>query len=91
MNLINIQRAIDHIETFEDLNMVIYFLEERQKQLASMQVAINKKLLTVGTKVKVAGPRGTEFGKVINIKRTKAIVDIEGQHYNCPMSILEAV
>ena len=91
MNIENIQRAINHIETFEEMNMVIYCLKERQRKLDAKQVAINKSLLAVGTKVKIASPRGTEFGKVVDLKRTKAIVDIEGIQYNCPMSILEAV
>ena len=91
MNIENVHRAINQIETIEEMSNVIYVLRLKQKQLMSTQVAINKNLLAVGNKVKISAPKGKEFGKVIEIKRTNAIVDIEGQQYNCPISILEAV
>lgn len=91
MNIENVQKAINQIETIEEMEQVIFFLKQRQHQLKIIQTAINKNLLAVGTKVEIPSPTGKEIGKVIEIKRTKAIVDIEGQLYNCPISILEAV
>ena len=91
MNIENVHRAINQIETIEEMESVIYFLKQRQQQLQTIQTAINKSLLGVGSKVEISSPKGKEIGEVIEIKRTKAIVDIEGQYYNCPISILEAV
>jgi len=48
-----------------------------------------KSSLAVGSKVKVTSRNGVEFGIVDQIKRTKAIVTIDGLKYNCPISILE--
>ena len=86
MNLENVQNAINQIETIEEMERVIYFLKRRQHDLQVIQTAINKGLLSVGSKVEIPSPKGIEIGEVIEIKRTKAIVDID-----CPMSILEAV
>ena len=91
MNIENIQNAINQIETIEEMTRVIYLLKQRQHTLETIQTAINKSLLSVGSKVEIESPKGKEIGEVIEIKRTKAIVDIDGQRYNCPMSILEAV
>jgi hypothetical protein len=91
MNIENVQKAINQIETIEEMEQVIYLLKQRQHALQTIQTAINKSLLSVGSKVEIPSPRGKEIGEVIEIKRTKAIVDIDGQRYNCPMSILEAV
>ena len=91
MNIENVHRAINQIETIEEMERVIYFLKQRQKQLQTIQVAINKSLLGVGSKVEIPSARGKGIGEIIDIKRTKAIVDIDGQRYNCPISILEAV
>ncbi len=91
MNIENVQKAINQIETIEEMERVIYFLKRRQHDLQVIQTAINKNLLSVGSKVEIPSPTGKEIGEVIEIKRTKAIVDIDGQRYNCPMSILEAV
>jgi len=91
MNIENVQKAINQIETIEEMERVIYFLKQRQHHLQTIQTAINKSLLSVGSKVEIPSPKGKEIGEVIEIKRTKAIVDIDGQRYNCPMSILEAV
>lgn len=91
MNIENVQKAINQIETTEEMERVIFFLKQRQHQLKTIQTAINKSLIGVGSKVEIPSPTGKEIGEVIEIKRTKAIVDIAGQLYNCPISILEAV
>lgn len=86
----SIMNAINGISSVEEMNEVIGLIKIKQKQLKSIQVAMNKNAISVGSKVKVTSRAGVEFGKVIEIKRTKAIVMIDGTRYNCPISIMEA-
>lgn len=86
----SIMNAINGISSVEEMNEVIGLIKIKQKQLKSIQVAMNKNAISVGSKVKVTSRAGVEFGKVLEIKRTKAIVMIDGTRYNCPISIMEA-
>ena len=86
----SIMNAINGISSIEEMNEVIGLIKIKQKQLKSIQVAMNKNAISVGSKVKVTSRAGVEYGKVLEIKRTKAIVMIDGTRYNCPISIMEA-
>ena len=86
----SIMNAINGISSVEEMNEVIGLIKIKQKQLKSIQVAMNKNAISVGSKVKVTSRAGVEYGKVLEIKRTKAIVMIDGTRYNCPISIMEA-
>ncbi len=85
----SILNAINSISSTDELNEVIDLIKIKQKQLRSIKVAVAKSSLAVGSKVKVTSRNGVEFGIVDQIKRTKAIVTIDGLKYNCPISILE--
>jgi hypothetical protein len=86
----SIMNAINGISSIEEMNEVIGLIKIKQKQLKSIHVAMNKNAISVGSKVKVTSRAGVEYGKVLEIKRTKAIVMIDGMRYNCPISIMEA-
>lgn len=87
----DIKNAINNITTLEEMNEAISLINQKQRELRSIKEAINKSSIHVGSKVQVTGRTGTEIGKVIQIKRTKAIVEIDGACWNCPISVLEAV
>ena len=48
-----------------------------------------KSSISVGSNVVVNSRSGSENGIVKKIKRTKAIVEIDGKLWNCPLSLLE--
>jgi hypothetical protein len=49
--------------------------------------------MVVGDKVKFTSDSrfADQFGTILEIKRSKAIVDIDGQRWNCPLIIMEVV
>lgn len=85
----SIINAIDSIATMDELNDVIRLVKIKQKALRAQAVASAKMNIRVGDTVKVDSRNGTEFGEVLEIKRTKAIVLIDDTRWNCPLSILE--
>ena len=40
--------------------------------------------------VNISSKKGTLVGVITKINITKAVVEIEGREYNCPISIMEA-
>ena len=48
-----------------------------------------KSSISVGSNVIVNSRSGSEKGIVTKIKRTKAVVEIDGRLWNCPLSLLE--
>lgn len=86
----SILNAINGISSMDEMNEVINLIKIKQKQLRSIQVAMNKASIGVGSKVKITSKNGVEFGEVLQMKRTKAIVEIDGMRWNCPISMLEA-
>ena len=85
----SIMNAINGISSMDEMNEVINLIKIKQKQLRSIQVAMNKAAIGVGSKVKITSKNGVEFGEVLQMKRTKAIVEIDGMRWNCPISMLE--
>jgi hypothetical protein len=85
----SILNAINNISSTEEMNEVIDLIKIKQKQLRAMKSYSIKSSLAVGSKVYVKSRNGVEFGIVDQIKRTKAIVTIDGIKYNCPISMLE--
>ena len=86
-SLINLINSIDNME---DLNKVIDVIRNKQKSLRSDIVNSKKAELAVGMTVNISSKKGTLVGVITKINITKAVVEIEGREYNCPISIMEA-
>ena len=85
----SIINAINNISSHEEMNEVIQLIKIKQKQLRSMKAMDIKNSISVGSKVIVNSRSGSEHGVVTKIKRTKAVVEIDGRLWNCPLSLLE--
>jgi len=86
----SISNAIKGISSLEEMNEVIQLIKIKQKQLRLMTAHEVKNSISVGSKVIVNSRSGSEKGIVTKIKRTKAVVEIDGRLWNCPLSMLEA-
>lgn len=73
----------------DEMNEVIGLIKIKQKQLRAMNNLNVKSSISVGSNVVVNSRSGSENGIVKKIKRTKAIVEIDGKLWNCPLSLLE--
>lgn len=85
----SISNAIKGISSLEEMNEVIELIKIKQKQLRLMTAHEVKNSISVGSKVIVNSRSGSESGVVTKIKRTKAVVEIDGRLWNCPLSMLE--
>jgi len=85
----SISNAIKGISSLEEMNEVIQLIKIKQKQLRLMTAHEVKNSISVGSKVIVNSRSGSESGVVTKIKRTKAVVEIDGRLWNCPLSLLE--
>lgn len=85
----SISNAIKGISSLEEMNEVIQLIKIKQKQLRLMTAHEVKNSISVGSKVIVNSRSGSESGVVTQIKRTKAVVEIDGRLWNCPLSLLE--
>ena len=66
-------------------------LREIQKEIKEQRDYIGRKIgnqLQRGDKVKVNGGRGIEYGEIIKINRTRAVVNIDDMHWNVPFSMI---
>ena len=85
----SILNAINNISSTDEMNEVIGLIKIKQKQLRAMKAMDVKSSISVGSNVIVNSRSGSEKGIVTKIKRTKAVVEIDGRLWNCPLSILE--
>lgn len=85
----SIINAINNISSTDEMNEVIQLIKIKQKQLRSMKAMDIKSSISVGSNVIVNSRSGSEQGVVTKIKRTKAVVEIDGRLWNCPLSLLE--
>ena len=85
----SILKAINEISSMDEMNEVISLIKIKQKQLRAMNNLNVKASISVGSNVVVNSRSGSENGIVKKIKRTKAIVEIDGKLWNCPLSLLE--
>lgn len=85
----SIINAINNISSTDEMNEVIGLIKIKQKQLRAMKAMDVKSSISVGSNVIVNSRSGSEKGIVTKIKRTKAVVEIDGRLWNCPLSLLE--
>jgi|TARA_B100001093_G_scaffold503386_1_gene557698 hypothetical protein len=82
-------KAINGISTNAEMNEVIDLIKIKQKQLRAVKAFDIKQSISVGSDVIVNSRNGSEKGVVTKIKRTKAVVEINGRLWNCPLTILQ--
>lgn len=85
----SILNAINSINSNDEMNEVIQLIKIKQKQIRAIEAQGVKSSLFIGAKVKLNSKKGVEFGEVTKINRTKAVVKIDGQLWNCPLGMLE--
>lgn len=88
-----IAKLLVDIETMSELNDVIDCVKQTQRHLKTATNRNARATMVVGDKVKITSrKRGSQqFGTILEIKRSKAIVDINGERWNCPLTIMEVV
>ena len=87
-----IAKLLVDIETIAELNDVIDCVKQTQRHLKVANNRNARATMAVGDKVKITSrKRADQFGTILEIKRSKAIVDIDGQRWNCPLTIMEVV
>jgi len=85
-----LKQQITEIRTMSELNDVIKAIKAQRNAIIAQDAAIKKATLCVGQKVKVNGSKNVnEVGVIEKIKIKNAVVRIDGQLWNCPLSILE--
>lgn len=87
----SIINAINSISTHEELNEVIDLLKAQQRKIRSATAAAKRSQFAAGDHVIVNSRKnGTRPGIVEKVKRTKAVVSIDGVLWNVPLSLMEA-
>ena len=81
--------AINQIDNMDDLNTVIDVIRAKQKSLRASIVAAKKAVFSTGQTVNISSKKGRLNGTIVKLNRTKAVVEIDGRQYNCPISIME--
>ena len=81
--------AINQIDNMVDLNEAIAALKAKQKALRASLVAAKKAVFSTGQTVNITSKKGNLTGTIVKLNRTKAVVEIDGRQYNCPISIME--
>ena len=85
-----LKQQITKIRTMSELNDVIKAIKAQRNAIIAQDAAIKKATLCVGQKVKVNGSKNfNKVGIIEKIKIKKAVVNIDGQLWNCPLTILE--
>ena len=82
-------KLINQIDQMEDLNVIIEVVRAKQKSLRASLVAAKKAAFVVGQTVNITSRKGSLTGTIVKINRTKAVVEIDGRKFNCPISIME--
>ncbi len=82
--------AINNISSTEELNAAIDLIKIKQKQLRAITSAEKRATFGAGDHVVINSRKGRMTGIVERVKRTKAVVTIDGVLFNVPLSIMEA-
>ena len=87
-----LKQQISEIRTMSELNDVFRAVKAQQQAIRAKETAIKKATLCVGQPVMVNGSKNfNKEGVIERIKIKNAVVRIDGQLWNCPLTILEAV
>tara|TARA_Y200000002_G_scaffold379775_1_gene389792 strand:- start:38 stop:325 length:288 start_codon:yes stop_codon:yes gene_type:complete len=93
-NTVNkIAKLLVDIKTVAEINEIIDHVKQAQRHVKVANNRNARATMSVGDKVKITSrKRGSQqFGTILEIKRSKAIVDINGERWNCPLTIMEVV
>ena len=83
-------KEISNIRTMDEINQAIRAIKAQRNIVVAQDAAIKKATLCVGQQVRVNGSKNVnEIGVIEKIKIKNAVVRIDGQLWNCPLSILE--
>lgn len=82
-------KEISNIRTMDEINQAIRAIKAQRNVVIAQDAAIKKATLCVGQQVRVNGSKVNEVGVIEKIKIKNAVVRIDGQLWNCPLSILE--
>jgi len=82
-------KLINQIDRMEDLNVIIEVVRAKQKSLRASLIAAKKAAFVVGQPVNITSRKGNLTGVIVKLNRTKAVVEINGEKFNCPISIME--
>tara|TARA_B100001113_G_C21105548_1_gene620726 strand:+ start:1217 stop:1489 length:273 start_codon:yes stop_codon:yes gene_type:complete len=86
----NLLKQISKIDNSEDLNVVIDAIKAQRKIINNVKVARARNKFKAGDMVKVNGKKTNgDVGMIIKMKIKRAIVEIDGTSWDCPLSILE--
>ena len=87
----NLLKQISKIDNSEDLNVVIDAIKAQRKIINNVKIARARNIFKAGDNVKVNGSKTKgQIGMITKMKIKRAIVEIEGRSWDCPLSILEA-
>ena len=90
MKINTLLNNIEKIDNIKDLNAAIHALKAKQKSLKWELANEARSAFSNGQSVKVNTSNGVEFGVIKKIQMVNATVEIDGQLFRCPLSILEA-
>ena len=83
-------KQISQIDNMADLNAVIQAVKDQQSLLRNRAARQAKAMFSVGDSVSFNGRRGRMSGEILKIKVKKAIISIDGQRWDVPLTMLEA-
>ena len=85
----SILKAINDISSMEEMNEVIDLIKMKQKSLRSAASRDIKASVRAGDDVVVKGRKANGVGTILEVKRTKAIVLINNERWNVPLTLIE--
>jgi hypothetical protein len=85
-------KAISAIDSTQELNEAIRLIKQVRKQVLAREARDVKSWIRVGMKVKIKLPfqPGPVIGIVNKVKIKKALVSVDGEVWNAPLTMIEA-
>jgi len=90
MKINTLLKNIEKIDNIQDLNAAIRAIKSKHKSLKWELANEARSSFSKGQSVKVNTSNGVEFGIIKKIQLVNATVEIDGDLFRCPLSILEA-